>query len=118
MKSIMSQNPCTTCTEDRQVGNPYTWQTPCHNCQKKLAWERARHDRIVALERIFGDDYDLDRLRELVEADRDGRCIILPKKFELCSVICQDKDGIYTHEVLGAIKKEGYKATLKGEKDV
>lgn len=27
---------------------------------------------------ILGDDYDLDRLRELVEADRDGRCVVLP----------------------------------------
>ena len=26
---------------------------------------------------IFGDDYDLDRLRELVEADRDGRAVVL-----------------------------------------
>lgn len=27
---------------------------------------------------LFGDDYDLDRLRELAEADRDGRCVVLP----------------------------------------
>lgn len=27
---------------------------------------------------ILGDDYDLDRLRELVEADRDGRLVVLP----------------------------------------
>lgn len=27
---------------------------------------------------ILGDDYDLDRLRELVEADRHGRCVVLP----------------------------------------
>lgn len=27
---------------------------------------------------ILGDNYDLDRLRELVEADRDGRCVVLP----------------------------------------
>lgn len=25
-------------------------------------------------------DYDLDRLRKLVEADRDGRCVVLPCK--------------------------------------
>lgn len=25
---------------------------------------------------ILGEDYDIDRLRELVEADRDGRCVI------------------------------------------
>lgn len=29
---------------------------------------------------ILGDNYDLDRLRELVEADRDGRCGIPPVK--------------------------------------
>lgn len=32
----------------------------------------------VRIEDILGDDYDLDRLRELVEADRDGRCVVLP----------------------------------------
>lgn len=38
--------------------------------------ETAIH-RLAAIEDILGDDYDLDRLRELVEADRDGRCVIL-----------------------------------------
>ena len=33
-------------------------------------------DRLAAIEDILGDDYDLDRLRELVEADREGRCEI------------------------------------------
>ena len=37
-------------------------------------------DRLAAIEDILGDDYDLDRLKELVEADRDGRCIVLPCK--------------------------------------
>ena len=31
-------------------------------------------------ENILGDDYDLERLRELVEADRDERCVVLPCK--------------------------------------
>lgn len=30
------------------------------------------------LKDIIGADYDLDRLRELMEADRDGRCVVLP----------------------------------------
>ena len=38
-------------------------------------------DRLTAIEDILGDDYDLDRLRELVEADRDERCLILPVGF-------------------------------------
>ena len=35
-------------------------------------------DRLAAIEDILGDEYDLDRLRELAQADREGRCIILP----------------------------------------
>lgn len=34
--------------------------------------------RLAEIENILGDNYDLDRLRELVEADRDGRCVVLP----------------------------------------
>ena len=36
--------------------------------------------RLAIIQDILGDDYDLDRLRELVEADRDGRCVVLPCK--------------------------------------
>ena len=36
--------------------------------------------RLAIIEDILGDNYDLDRLRELVEADRDGRCVVLPCK--------------------------------------
>ena len=35
-------------------------------------------DRLAAIEGILGDVYDLDRLRELAEADREGRCVVLP----------------------------------------
>lgn len=37
--------------------------------------------QLAAIMDILGDDYDLDRLRELVEADRDGRCTITQCKF-------------------------------------
>ena len=49
--------------------------------------ERDRLHRLAAIEDILGDDYDLDRLRELVEADRDGRCVVLPTRG------FTDKDG-------------------------
>lgn len=29
---------------------------------------------------IFGEDYDLGRLKELVAADKEGRCVVLPCK--------------------------------------
>ena len=41
--------------------------------------ETAIH-RLVTIEDILGDDYDLDRLRELAQADRDGRCVVVPVK--------------------------------------
>ena len=43
--------------------------------------ETAIH-RLVTIEDILGDEYDLDRLRELVQADREGRCVVLnmPRK--------------------------------------
>lgn len=37
-----------------------------------------RYERLAAIENILGDEYDFDRLKELVEADRDGRCVVLP----------------------------------------
>lgn len=63
--------------------------------------------RLKSIEDILGDDYDLDRLRELVQADRDGRCSISPK------LICIDEVTTPTPEqyrwMMGRF--------LKGEQD-
>ena len=37
-------------------------------------------ERLMDIEDILGDDYELDRLRELVQADQEGRCVVLPCK--------------------------------------
>lgn len=37
-------------------------------------------NRLAAIEDILGDDYGLDRFRELVQADREGRCVVLPDR--------------------------------------
>lgn len=54
-------------------------EVPCKyphvGCSQKQVWERLK-----AIEDILGDSYDLDRLRELVEDDREGRCVALPCK--------------------------------------
>lgn len=42
-------------------------------------------DKCADLEDILCDIYDLDRLRELVEADKDGRCVVLP--CEVCDTV-------------------------------
>ena len=38
------------------------------------------HARLSLIEDILGNVYDLDRLRKLAQADRDGRCVVLPCK--------------------------------------
>lgn len=35
-------------------------------------------ERLAKIEDILGNEYDLDRLRELIDADREGRCTIFP----------------------------------------
>ena len=54
-------------------------------------------DRLAAIEDILGNEYDLDHLHELAQADREGRCVVLPATtvFELtwdagpnCNMIC------------------------------
>lgn len=57
------------------------------DCVKELA------ARLASIENILGDTYDLDHLRDLVEADRDGRCKIIPQK--LVSNLIQPTDEIY-----------------------
>ena len=45
-------------------------------------------DRLAAIEDILGDEYDLDRLRELAQADREGRVeIIEPDVYECIKVV-------------------------------
>ena len=48
----------------------------CDGCPKSDEFV----DRLGQLEDILGDTYDLDRLRELVEADKDERCVVFPCK--------------------------------------
>lgn len=46
-------------------------------------------DKCADLEDILGDTYDLYRLRELVEADKDGRCVVLPcKPDDMVYIVC------------------------------
>ena len=55
------------------------------------------YNRLKKIEDILGDEYDLDELAEMVQAKREGRCVVLPAKtvFELvwcagegCDMVC------------------------------
>lgn len=79
-------DPWDYCGLDAHCTRHCTQPTPC-----KIP---ALVHRLAKIENILGDNYDLDRLRELVEADNDGRCVVLPDGGY------EDKDGE------NALKKE------------
>ena len=44
-------------------------------CSQRKIWEQLKK-----IEDILDSEYDFDRLRELAQADREGRCVVLPAK--------------------------------------
>ena len=55
----------------------------------------------------------LDRLRELVEADRVGHCVVFDLHYPVVSEYYKDEDGRYIREVSGVVSETKYKAALK-----
>lgn len=56
--------------------------------------------RLAAIEDILGDKCDLDRLRELVQADREGRCVVIhpdPATESEYEIICRPLNPEYIH---------------------
>ena len=49
----------------------------CENgtCSQRQVWERLK-----AIENILGDTYDLEHIRDLLQAEKDGRLEVLPCK--------------------------------------
>ena len=59
-----------------------------------------------------------DRLRELAQADREGRVVVFQPGYGVVSIYNpKDEDGLYTMKVTGVIKKEEYEAALRREQD-
>ena len=73
--------------------------------------------RLCDIEDILGDEYDLDRLRELAQADREGRCVVFAPGYPVVSAYYKDEDGIFVRDVTGAVTEEEYEAVLRREKD-
>ena len=54
--------------------------------------ETAIH-RLVTIEDILGDEYDLDELREMVQAKREGRCVVLPESYYTAQAAARKASG-------------------------
>lgn len=64
---------------------------PCHWKESAEAVDKGQ-ERLADIEDILDDDYDLDRLRELVQADREGRCVVLSEPMSPMVQIPGDTD--------------------------
>lgn len=71
-------------------------------------------ERLAEIEDILGDDYDLDRLREMVEADREKRCVIFRKGYGIVSEYEMDEEGFITRTATGVVTREEYDRVLIG----
>ena len=59
------------------------------SCSQRRVWERLK-----SIEDILGGDYNLDRFRELVQADREGRCVVTELALgDEVWVVERDEDG-------------------------
>lgn len=80
---------------------PRCFEEPCNGggCEiKDCPFETAVCERLAAFEDIAELCGGADRLRELAEADKDGRCVVLP-----CKVYETDGVRVYEHAVRGII---------------
>ena len=100
MERLTNDSPCKYCNKNRKEDDSYPWIMPCYNCQERFEWMTKQLICLSLIKNILGDDYDLSRLRELVQADRDGRCVVNgewlyaetdDEQFFLCSV-CNNKE--------------------------
>lgn len=41
-------------------------------------------NRLGEIEDILGEEYSLEKLKEMVDAEKDGRCVVLPVKINSC----------------------------------
>lgn len=70
-------------------------------------------ERLAAIEDILGADYDLDRLKELIEADRDGRCVVLLSNDDVYTIRGDIVNGIIKANCRDECKPP--KSALKGD---
>lgn len=54
-------------------------------CEDGTCFQLRVWERLKAIEDVLGNEYDLNRLRELAKADREGRVVVLPTFCDGCA---------------------------------
>lgn len=67
---------------DKAIEHAFEVSTTCENANCALEHVQLAFwlKQLKELQSILGYSYDLDRLKELAEADKEGRCVVLPCK--------------------------------------
>lgn len=84
-------------------------------CHSSAYCKKVAINRLATIEDILGDDYDIDRLREIVEADQEKRCVIFRKGYGVVSEYEVDEEGFITRTATGVVTREEYDRLLKGD---
>ena len=79
-----------------------------------------------AIDKLLQDDAELesyrdlgpiDHLRELVQADQEGRCVVFAPGYPVVSAYYKDEDGVFVRDVTGVVTEEEYKDALRREQE-
>lgn len=90
-ESVMDGDNCTECDCPVAILNLLGIQAAENNA------------RLKNIEKILGNDYDLDRLREMVNADQEGRCVVLPIK--LGDTIYSIREDFYNYRKHSGVRR-------------
>lgn len=84
MESVANKKPCRTCGKNLNIGDPFRMQKECQGCIEYSEFMVQCEIRLAEIEYILGDEYSLEKLKEMVDAEKDGRCVVLPVKINSC----------------------------------
>lgn len=73
--------------------------------------------RLAQIEDILGEEYDIGRLKDILEAYKNGRCVFYQPGYSPISHYYKDEDGLYIREVSGVVSEEEYMIALKVEQN-
>lgn len=85
------------------------------NCKDRNKYEKCEYK---SLHNIIPYDCDYNRIKELIKADKEGRCVTFKAGYPITKIYnLKNEDGLYTAEICGIIEKEEYELYLKNKDD-
>lgn len=85
------------------------------NCKDRNKYKKCEYK---SLHNTIPYDCDYNHIKELIKADKEGRCVIFQSGYPITKIYNpKNEDGLYTAEICGVIEKEGYESYQKNKND-